>query len=58
MTQEAPADRDELAEARLSIDAMKEAFANAIAARQAELRSGESYGQNPAWIRMFVRRLR
>jgi len=33
MTTETPADRDELADARPSIDAMKEAFANAIAAR-------------------------
>lgn len=58
MTKEAPADRDELAEARLSTDAMKEAFANAIAARQEELRASESYGQHPGWIRMFVRRPR
>lgn len=58
MTKEAPADRDELAEAQRSIDAMKEAFANAIAARQAELRASESYGQHQAWIRMFVRRSR
>ncbi|WEX79045.1 hypothetical protein PYH37_004021 [Sinorhizobium numidicum] len=46
MTTEARPEYDELAERRRTINAMKEAFASAIQARQAELRAQEFAGQN------------
>ena len=58
MTKDVPVDCDDLAETRRAIDAMQDAFANAIEARQAELRTREVTGQRMGWMRMVVRKPR
>ncbi|WP_164476158.1 hypothetical protein [Sinorhizobium glycinis] len=58
MTQEVTVDGDELAEKRRAIDAMKDDFASAIEARQAELRVRDVPGQRTGWIGMLVRKPR
>lgn len=58
MTKESAAECDDLIEARHAIDAVKEAFANAIEARQAELRTKEVYGPRAGWKRFVIRRPR
>ncbi|WP_164924315.1 hypothetical protein [Sinorhizobium fredii] len=58
MTQQALVDGDDLAEKRRLIDAMKNDFASAIEARQAELRARDAPGQRTGWIGMLVRKPR
>lgn len=58
MTNEVQVDCDDLAEARRAIDARKDVFANAIEARQAELRARESFSQRTGWFRMIIRKPR
>ncbi|WOS64328.1 hypothetical protein [Sinorhizobium fredii] len=58
MTQEVSVNCDDLAEKRRAIDAMKDAFASAIEARQAEIRARDLPGQRTGWIGMLVRKPR
>ncbi|WP_018239728.1 hypothetical protein [Ensifer sp. BR816] len=58
MTQEISLDCDDLAEKRRVVDAMKDAFASAIEARQAELRARDVPGHRTGWIGMLVRKPR
>ncbi|NRP73827.1 hypothetical protein ILFOPFJJ_04741 [Ensifer psoraleae] len=55
---EARHNRDEWDEKRRRIDAMKEAFASAIAARQAELHHQQTLGRHPIWKTLFSARNR
>ncbi|AUX76344.1 hypothetical protein [Sinorhizobium fredii] len=54
MTQQVSIDSEDLAEKRRVIDAMKDDFASAIEARQAELRARDLPGQRTGWIGMLV----
>lgn len=54
MTKDVPVDCEDLAEMRRAIDAMKDAFANAIEARQAELRARETSGPRAGWMKMVI----
>ncbi|ASY56421.1 MULTISPECIES: hypothetical protein [Sinorhizobium] len=58
MTQQVSIDSEDLAEKRRVIDAMKDDFASAIEARQAELRARDLPGQRTGWIGMLVRKPR
>ncbi|ASY62929.1 hypothetical protein SJ05684_c14820 [Sinorhizobium sojae CCBAU 05684] len=58
MTNEVQVDCDDPAEMRHAIDARKVAFANAIEARQAELRAREHFSQRTGWFRMIIRKPR
>lgn len=58
MSEQALVDGDDLAEKRRVIDAMKNDFASAIEARQAELRARDEPGQRTGWIGMLVRKPR
>ncbi|WP_176536517.1 MULTISPECIES: hypothetical protein [Sinorhizobium] len=58
MTQQVSIDSEDLAEKRRAIDAMKDDFASAIEARQAELRARDLPGQRTGWIGMLVRKPR
>ncbi|MBB4189500.1 hypothetical protein GGE07_006184 [Sinorhizobium terangae] len=53
---DAPVNRDEPEERRRRIDAMKEAFASAIAARQAELRDQQTSGRRVVWRPLLLSR--
>ncbi|WFU49025.1 hypothetical protein [Sinorhizobium terangae] len=53
---DAPVNRDEPEERRRRIDAMKEAFASAIAARQAELRDQQTSGRRVVWRSLLLSR--
>ncbi|AFL52249.1 hypothetical protein ABIE78_001881 [Sinorhizobium fredii] len=58
MTQQVSIDSEDLAEKRRVIDAMKDAFASAIEARQAELRARDMPGHRAGWIGMLARKQR
>ncbi len=58
MTLEVSVDCDDPTEKRRVIDAMKDAFASAIEARQAELRARDVPGHRTGWIDMLVRKPR
>ncbi|APG91051.1 hypothetical protein [Sinorhizobium americanum] len=58
MTQHISVDSEDLAEKRRAIDAMKDDFASAIEARQAELRARDLPGHRTGWIGMLVRKPR
>lgn len=58
MTKEVPPECNDLAAARRIIDTMKDAFADAIEARQAELREKEVYGRRAGWARLVLRKPR
>ena len=58
MTQQVSVDGDDPSEKRRLIDAIKDDFASAIEARQAELRARDVPGQRTGWISMFVRKTR
>ncbi|MCA1407820.1 hypothetical protein I6F26_27670 [Ensifer sp. IC3342] len=50
----APLSRDEPEERRRRIDAMKEAFALAIVARQAQLHDQETPGRRAVWMTLLL----
>ncbi|WP_172751334.1 hypothetical protein [Ensifer sp. LCM 4579] len=58
MTDQVQVDRDDLAEMRRAIDARMDDFANAIEARQAELRARDSFAPRTGWFRMIIRKPR
>ncbi|WP_167354073.1 hypothetical protein [Sinorhizobium saheli] len=56
MTTETVRDGEDPLEKRRHIDAMKDAFASAIEARQAELRARELPGQRTGWKPLLFRK--